>query len=481
MAGVGLDSPHRKINRDRYRRIQLGIRGRSRPGLDRTPSYGKSILFMLIICALSLTGIKYANAKATYAVVVDGTCIGVTDDREICDRIVTELSESEAGLVGAGVALSNTIAYEPNKDKDAKVLTTDEMAEALRRSVSFKAKGYAITVNEQPIVAVATEEEARGVVSDLRAVYIAAIMSSANATVEDVFIREQVGIEECEVTSDMFRTREEAVLVLSRGTDKILNYTVRRGDSVWAIASANKMSVDDLLKANPEVGNGNLIREGQSLNLVVPDPYVTFESKEVITYTVAIPYVVEVTNNADLWPWQETVVQAGRSGQKEICQQITRENGKEVSRVTLSEKVLSHPVTKKISRGSKQVPAMGSGEMAWPCQGSITSNYGWRWGKFHQGIDIGASRGTQIIAADSGMVSYAGWSGGYGYLVKIDHGGGKVTWYGHQSKMAVKTGDTVAKGDVIGYVGSTGVSTGPHLHFEVHQGSSTKNPLSFYK
>jgi murein DD-endopeptidase MepM/ murein hydrolase activator NlpD len=119
--------------------------------------------------------------------------------------------------------------------------------------------------------------------------------------------------------------------------------------------------------------------------------------------------------------------------------------------------------------------------MAWPTQGSISSYYGWRWGAFHKGIDIAAGKGNKILAADAGMISFAGWNGGYGYLVKIDHGGGKETWYGHQSKIAVKVGDTVSKGDVIGYVGSTGNSTGPHLHFEVHQGGGTKNPLSFYK
>jgi murein DD-endopeptidase MepM/ murein hydrolase activator NlpD len=99
----------------------------------------------------------------------------------------------------------------------------------------------------------------------------------------------------------------------------------------------------------------------------------------------------------------------------------------------------------------------------------------------HEGLDIGASTGTEILAADSGMVSFAGWNGGYGYLVKIDHGGGKETRYGHMSKIACKVGQTVTKGDVIGYVGSTGVSTGPHLHFEVRINGVAKNPLDYYK
>jgi len=481
MAGVRYDVPRKKLNRDRYRRIQLGIRRVTKPGSSGKPSYARNILFMLLFSLAAILAIKVASTEATFAVVVDGATIGAVEDRAVLQDIISKLSENEGMRLGAEVVLANEITVVPNKDKNLKVMTPDELADALREVVTLNAKGHVITVNGEEIVALASEEDAHGVVSDLRAVYIQAIMSSENAKIEDVFIREEVGIIEKEVPSDKFRTREEAVRILSRGTDKILNYTVQRGDSLWAIAEANHLTVNDLIKANPEVGNGNLIRPGQQLNLVVADPYVTVASKETVTYTVSIPYSVSVSYDPEMWPWQETVVQAGQSGKKEVTQQITRENGKEVSRTTLSEKVLSYPVTRKIVRGSKQVPPMGSGQMAWPVQGTISSYYGWRWGSLHQGVDIAASTGTKIIAADAGMVSFAGWNGGYGNLVKIDHGGGKETYYGHMSKIAVKVGDTVAKGDVIGYVGSTGNSTGPHLHFEVREGGVAKNPLNYYK
>jgi len=123
---------------------------------------------------------------------------------------------------------------------------------------------------------------------------------------------------------------------------------------------------------------------------------------------------------------------------------------------------------------------MGSGNMIWPVQGTITSKFGWRWGSFHRGVDIGASSGTPVKAADSGVVRFTGWNGGYGNLVKIDHGGVQ-TWYAHLSKITVSTGQRVGKGDVIGNVGSTGISSGPHLHFEVHVDGVAKDPLGFYK
>jgi murein DD-endopeptidase MepM/ murein hydrolase activator NlpD len=115
----------------------------------------------------------------------------------------------------------------------------------------------------------------------------------------------------------------------------------------------------------------------------------------------------------------------------------------------------------------------------WPVLGPVTSPFGWRWGRMHEGIDIGAPSGTPIRAAAAGTVIYAGWLGGYGNLVVIDHGGGVATAYGHQSSIAAGYGATVAQGQVIGYVGSTGHSTGPHLHFEVRINGVPQDPLGY--
>ena len=260
----------------------------------------------------------------------------------------------------------------------------------------------------------------------------------------------------------------------------MLSYVVQRGDSLWAIAQDNNMTVEELRRANPNI-QGDLIKPGDNLNLIVPDPYVTLYSRELVTYTVSIPFSTEVTYDSSMWPWQETVIQAGKSGQKEIVEEIQRENGQEVGRRRLSEKILSYPETRKVVKGNKQVPEMGSGELAWPVQGTITSNFGPRWGTYHRGVDIGAPAGTPVRAADSGMVVFAGWNGGYGNLVKVAHGSDMQTWYAHLSEIKVSTGQEVKKGDVIGYVGSTGRSTGPHLHFEVHVEGVAKDPLSFYK
>jgi murein DD-endopeptidase MepM/ murein hydrolase activator NlpD len=123
----------------------------------------------------------------------------------------------------------------------------------------------------------------------------------------------------------------------------------------------------------------------------------------------------------------------------------------------------------------------GSSTMIWPSQGTFTSGYGWRWGRMHKGIDIANNVGTPIVAAARGRVSFAGWhDGGYGYFVEIIHDDGSKTRYGHNSTLLVREGQLVEQGQVISQMGSTGRSTGPHLHFEVHPaGEGAMNPLQF--
>jgi murein DD-endopeptidase MepM/ murein hydrolase activator NlpD len=115
----------------------------------------------------------------------------------------------------------------------------------------------------------------------------------------------------------------------------------------------------------------------------------------------------------------------------------------------------------------------------WPVNGPVTSGFGMRWGRMHEGIDIGVPAGTSIHAAASGRVVYSGWMGGYGNLVAIDHGRGLSTAYGHQSSTAVGNGQIVTQGQVIGYVGCTGHCFGDHLHFEVRINGSAVDPLGY--
>ncbi len=123
--------------------------------------------------------------------------------------------------------------------------------------------------------------------------------------------------------------------------------------------------------------------------------------------------------------------------------------------------------------------APSSAGFIWPCDGVVVSGFGMRWGRMHEGIDIGCAYGTPNRAADSGTVIYAGWLGGYGNLVVVDHGNGLSTAYAHASSILVGVGQTVAQGQTVSLVGSTGHATGPHLHFEVRVNGVAVDPLLY--
>ena len=129
---------------------------------------------------------------------------------------------------------------------------------------------------------------------------------------------------------------------------------------------------------------------------------------------------------------------------------------------------------------ASSAPAVsGSGRLSWPVSGPVTSGFGSRWGRMHEGIDIAVGPGTPVHAAAAGTVIYAGWMEGYGNLVVIDHGNGLSTAYGHNSALASSVGQGVSAGQVIAYSGSTGHSTGPHVHFEVRVNGSPVDPLGY--
>jgi murein DD-endopeptidase MepM/ murein hydrolase activator NlpD len=154
----------------------------------------------------------------------------------------------------------------------------------------------------------------------------------------------------------------------------------------------------------------------------------------------------------------------------------------EVAGLQASSNALAAQIRSAQSRSSYSAPSDTTPSAAgfiWPVNGPVTSPFGMRWGRMHEGIDIGVGYGTPIHAAAAGRVVYAGWMSGYGNLVAIDHGRGISTAYGHQSSIAVSVGQTVAQGQTIGYVGCTGHCFGPHLHFEVRINGTPVDPLAY--
>ncbi len=186
-----------------------------------------------------------------------------------------------------------------------------------------------------------------------------------------------------------------------------------------------------------------------------------------------------------LYQGESQVIEAGVPGVALVNADVTYLNGKEEEREVLSTQTVTEPTTRIIAVGTKVRPSWyPTGSFIWPTTSHrINSRFGWRsiFGSYsyHGGIDIAASYGQNVVAADGGTVIYSGWMGGYGNLVIIDHGNGMHSYYGHNSSLKVSVGDHVHQGQTVAGAGSTGRSTGVHCHFEVRINGTRVNPLAY--
>lgn len=250
---------------------------------------------------------------------------------------------------------------------------------------------------------------------------------------------------------------------------KLLTHVVAAGETLAEIAAKYGTDVTTLKAINDLTSDS--VRVGQKLTVITVKGFVHQVERGQSLWTIArlygvTPDKIRVANNLT----GDTLKQ----GQKLIIPGAKRPAPR--PRVAMASRGAGD------SRGSSTRAAI-SIDFSWPLSGRITSGYGWRihpvfrTRDFHEGIDIAAPKGTPIRAASDGKVVFSGRDGSYGLTVKIDHGNGVITRYSHNSSNAVEVGDRVEKGQVIAYVGRTGVATGPHLDFGIYAGGRAMNPL----
>lgn len=275
-------------------------------------------------------------------------------------------------------------------------------------------------------------------------------------------------------------------------------HEVAQGDSLSAIAQAYDTTSADLRALNPDMKD-DMIYIGEKLLVSNEVRFIRVKVMKTEVRTEEIPYETVKTNNSSLYSGTTRTTVKGKVGEAQVTELVSYVDGvrigaEEISRVTVKE-----PVNEQIAVGTKStsgIYASGSGSYTvtttngrfiWPAVGihQVTRGFGYRSSSYssgyHKGIDItgGSAYGRRILAADSGVVTYSGWNGSYGYCVMINHGGGLTTLYGHCSKLAVRVGQTVSQGQTIAYVGNSGYSFGAHLHFEVIVNGSNVNPYRY--
>ncbi|WP_159883116.1 M23 family metallopeptidase [Paenibacillus puerhi] len=301
--------------------------------------------------------------------------------------------------------------------------------------------------------------------------------AEANRKVTTAFVQEVQLIETIAQPGQI----ESSSAVLKRilaGKGQSLTYTVQAGDCLSVIALKHQIPLQTLRANNPQV-KGDFIRIGQQLQLTVQQPLLTVKMTELRTEQSKVPSGVVYEKDDTLKTGVIQIVSQGKPGLKKVTIQSVHINGELTEERAVAEELLQAPVQTVVKQGTKKTPGAGSGQFAMPVlRGEVSSQFGLRWGKTHKGTDF-VSEQKGILASDSGSVSFAGWKSGYGNCIIIDHKNGYETLYGHLSKIDVKEGDAVAKGEKIGVMGSTGNSTGIHLHFEIIQDGAQQNPLKY--
>ena len=451
--------------------------GKRRHFFEKMKLHPVAFLFgaVAIAAAATVLSLYTLGAEVTY----DGQRLGVVASSRAAQQVVEELEDITRKTTGNGgyavdeALLSTETGVFPRRE----LLSRDEFEETLGDALGQVEYAYVLYVNGEKVVATTRSGALEDLLEQLKLGYQTA--DTVNAYfVEDVEIRQEY------VESSYVMNLGYIAEILNETKQGEVTYTVESGDSYYSIAEDYEMSLEDLMKLN-EGYDPDLLRVGDVLTISNAVPYLTVVNVERQRYVQDTPYQVEYTDDASMYQGEYKVTSAGVYGKADVTANVTYINGAETEREVVASVTLSQPVTEQQLRGTKERPTWyPTGSFSWPCTGTLTSRFGYRSLRLsgsnnHQGIDIGNSYGTSIYASDGGTVTYAGWMGGYGYLIIIDHGNGYETYYGHNSSLVAYVGQKVHKGQLIARMGSTGYSTGNHCHFGIKLNGTFVNPLNY--
>lgn len=446
---------------------------------DHAERHKKRILieFGMAVAAAAAITIIIGNMTA-YEYIYNGKVLGAVKNQEdvyktidiIGDKLSTQYDADITIDKKKDIRFKKIVAF--NQDLDSK----DDILNRLTYMRDMKAIGHGIYLDGSLVAILESEKTAKAILAEIQNKYV---KKNPNIEYKKIGFAENIEIKDVETKLGNIQAREKVLEYLMTGAVEEQIHVVQSGETFSEIAKMYGMKQSELKASNPDVVPEKLsIGQAISLNQIVP--LVTVQTTEIAQYKEAIPFEIKYENTANLFKNEQTVKSRGTNGEKDVVAEIVRNNGIEVSRNELSATVLTEPVAQVVLVGTKEPPPLiGTGSFIYPIRGTLTSRFGYRWGRLHSGIDLAAPIGTHIKASDGGKVTFSGYNGSLGYMVAIDHGGGRVTWYGHCSKLFVKKGDKVYQGQHIANVGNTGRSTGPHCHFEVHINGVAKNPLKY--
>ncbi len=355
-------------------------------------------------------------SNVAYAVSVNGEFVGYAGTVDEITSAMDSVTATASGALGYEYALESDVSYELSLGRpDEKIGSVVE--EKLLEDIDVIGKYSIICVNGVPFCAFESTEAASAALSSYIALYTTENTVSANF-VETISITVDYADNQLLELAEDFNTNAASVLTVA--------------------------TIED------------------------------------ITAETVIPYDTEYVDDASILIGDTSLEREGVNGLSMVRREIVYLNGEAQSSTVLENDVIVAPVSAILHTGTAE--RLSTGTYIWPTEGTLTSYYGYRrievGSSYHRGIDVAANIGTDIYAADGGTVIFSGRYGGYGYMLQIEHDNGDITYYAHCSKLLKQVGETVTQGELIAYMGSTGVSTGSHLHFELRlNGDTPVDPL----
>ncbi|MGE8204798.1 peptidoglycan DD-metalloendopeptidase family protein [Heyndrickxia sp. NPDC080065] len=466
-----------------------------------TSLFKKAVISAMVISSLSFTVISSSAdspLKTVFHVYLNNEFIGTVSDKKVIEDLVnTKVSDMKEKYKDYNIELANNITYIPEQ-VFRPLVEDEETTKKVESLITIEAEATSIEINDQPLLYVKNLTDANKVIEKIKLNYVSkkelAKLDNRKSSMEtlpplkknqtrllDVKINEKVSLQNTEIDPSNILTVDQAAKFLLKGTLNEKKYLIKEGDVLGSIATKHNLDTKQLMKLNPGLKEDTLLQIGKELNIIVNEPLIHVVVLKETYKLKTLSYKKEVIKDSSMYKGDTKVRQKGQNGKSRLTYLITEKNGQQTKKNVKAEKVISKPVKYIVVEGTKVTPSRGTGHFTWPAVGGyVSSQVGHRWGKMHKGIDIARPSNKSIKAADNGVVVSAGWDGGYGNKIVIDHNNGLRTVYAHLSSINVSAGQTVAKGANIGVMGATGDATGVHLHFEVYKNGSLQNPLNYY-
>ncbi|MEH7239194.1 M23 family metallopeptidase [Bacillus sp. JJ1562] len=469
---------------------------------EKAPRTYMTLFKRVAITSVALSTLVFGTVSAdtkiqtVYHVYIDGQRVGTVDSKTVVEKVINQkvgsLKDQYQGLslVADNISVVEEQAFLPT-------FNNATATKKLEAELEVAAEAKAITVDGEPVAYLKNEEDANEALKQLKLQYVnedqlkelearanseepLPALAEGQSRLLDVSFVEKVSISDEKISPEEVHSPADTVTLLQKGTLEEKKYQVKEGDVLGSIAVDHDLKTAELVALNSGITADSLLQIGQELNVTAYKPYLTVVVKMEQSKKETIKFETTVNENSNMFKGDRKVTQEGQDGEKTVHFEYKTINGVTTETNKLNEAIIKEPVTEIIEKGTKVVPSRGSGQLAWPAGGGyISSHVGYRWGKLHKGIDIARPSNYAIKAADNGTVVEAGYDGSFGNKIVINHNNGMKTIYAHMSSLNVSVGQTVTKGQQIGVMGSTGNSTGTHLHFELYINGALKNPLDY--